>query len=165
MPLTITRIEAILEPGAQALGFDIVAVEMAGGDRAILRVYIDKKGGVTIDDCAKASQQFSAILDVEDPISNRYTLEVSSPGLDRPLAKPSHFQAVVGQEVKLRMASSIEGRRRFKGHLLEANEESIRINVEGQELELAFVDMDKARLVPTYDFKALEESSDAKGDQ
>ena len=159
MPLTITKIETILEPGAQALGYDIVAVEMAGGDHAILRVYIDQEGGVTIDDCSKASRQFSAILDVEDPISNRYTLEVSSPGLDRPLAKPAHFIDVVGQEIKLRMSSLIEGRRRFKGQLLQADDESVLMNVEGNEIRLAYADMDKARLVPTYDFKELDDES------
>ena len=90
MALTVTHIEELLKPGADALAYEIVAVEMAGGDSSIVRVYIDKAGGtdkadgVTVEDCAKASRQFSVILDVEDPISNRYTLEVSSPGMDRP---------------------------------------------------------------------------------
>ena len=91
MALTVPHIEELLQPGAQALGYELVAVEMSGGDTSILRIYIDTPNGVTVQDCAKASRQFSAILDVEDPISNRYTLEVSSPGMDRPLAKPLHF--------------------------------------------------------------------------
>lgn len=157
MPLTITKMEQMLEPGAKALGFTIVAVEMAGGDRAIVRVYIDKEGGVTVEDCAKASRQFGAILDVEDPISNRYTLEVSSPGLDRPLAKLEHFKAVIGQEVKIRMSTLVEGRRRFKGRLTGVGSNAIELEVEGQVVALQISEMDKARLVPVYDFKHLEQ--------
>ena len=159
MALTVTHIEELLEPGAQALAYEIVAVEMAGGDSSIVRVYIDKAdgatdkaSGVTVDDCAKASRQFSAILDVEDPISNRYTLEVSSPGMDRPLAKAAHFKSALGQQVKIRMASLVNGRKRFKGQLLESSDESIVIDVDGEQTELFYNDMDRARLVPVYDF-------------
>lgn len=160
MALTNLKIERSLLPGAQALGVELVAVEMAGGDQTILRVYIDKAGGVTITDCAKASHQFSAILDVEDPISSRYTLEVSSPGLDRPLAKPAHFRAVVGEEVKIKMASSVAGRKRFKGKLKSVHEELIVLEVEGVDQELAYADMEKARLVPTYDFTRITSDAD-----
>lgn len=152
MALTVTHIEDLLQPGAEALGYEIVAVEMAGGDSSIVRVYIDKAEGVTIDDCAKASRQFSAILDVEDPISNRYTLEVSSPGMDRPLAKAEHFKSVVGQEVKIRMAILVDGRKRYKGELLQASCESAVVDVDGKQTELFYNDMDRARLVPVFDF-------------
>lgn len=131
MALTVTHIEQLLQPGADTLGFEIVAVEMAGGDSSIVRVYIDTPDGVSIDDCAKASRQFSAILDVEDPISNRYTLEVSSPGMDRPLAKAEHFESVIGQEVKIRMATLINGRKRYKGQLLEASDQAAILEVDG----------------------------------
>jgi ribosome maturation factor RimP len=161
MALTNQKIERSLLPGAQALGVELVAVEMAGGDQTILRVYIDKEGGISVEDCAKASRQFSAILDVEDPISSRYTLEVSSPGLDRPLARPKHFQAVVGEEVKVRMASLAAGRKRFKGELKSASDESIIVDVDGTELELAYADMDKARLVATYDFTRVLDEQEA----
>ncbi len=160
MALTNLKIERSLLPGAQALGLELVAVELAGGDQTILRVYIDKEGGVSIQDCAKASHQFSAILDVEDPISSRYTLEVSSPGLDRPLAKPEHFKAVIGHEIKIKMASSVVGRKRFKGELKSANEELIVLEVEGTDYELAFADMEKARLVPTYDFTRITDDGE-----
>ena len=152
--------EALLSAGAEALGLEIVAVEMAGGDRPILRVYIDKSEGVSVDDCAKASQQFSAILDVEDPINNRYTLEVSSPGLDRPLAKPDHFAAVVGEKVKIKMAHLVAGRRRFTGYVTSASETAVEVDVDGELHNLDFAQMDKARLVPDYDFGALMEQSD-----
>lgn len=158
MALTVTHIEELLKPGADALAYEIVAVEMAGGDSSIVRVYIDKAGGtdkadgVTVEDCAKASRQFSVILDVEDPISNRYTLEVSSPGMDRPLAKAAHFKSVVGQEVKIRMATLVNGRKRYKGQLIEASEQSVVIDVDGEQTELFYNDMDRARLVPVFDF-------------
>ena len=158
MALTVTHIEELLKPGADALAYEIVAVEMAGGDSSIVRVYIDKASGtdkadgVTVEDCAKASRQFSVILDVEDPISNRYTLEVSSPGMDRPLAKAEHFKSVLGQEVKIRMATLVNGRKRYKGQLIEASEQSVVIDVDGEQTELFYNDMDRARLVPVFDF-------------
>jgi ribosome maturation factor RimP len=152
MALTISHIEELLIPGAEALGYEIVAVEMSGGDTSIVRIYIDAEDGINVDDCAKASRQFSAILDVEDPISNRYTLEVSSPGMDRPLAKPEHFQAVVGSDVKIRMTTLINGRRRFTGKLVEATNEFAVVEVDGEQTELPYSEMDKARLVPVYDF-------------
>jgi ribosome maturation factor RimP len=152
MALTVPHIEELLQPGAQALGYELVAVEMSGGDTSILRIYIDAPKGVTVEDCAKASRQFSAILDVEDPINSRYTLEVSSPGMDRPLAKPLHFKAVVGQGVKIRMNTLVNGRRRFTGELVEATDEFAVVEVDGEQTELLYTEMDRARLVPVYDF-------------
>lgn len=152
MALTVPHIDELLQPGAQALGYELVAVELAGRESSIVRAYIDTPDGVTVDDCAKASRQFSAILDVEDPISNRYTLEVSSPGMDRPLAKPLHFKAVLGQDVKIKMMTLIDGRRRFTGELVEATEEFAVVEVDGEQTELPYSEMDRARLVPVYNF-------------
>ena len=160
MALTVTHIEDLLSQGADALGLEIVAVEMAGGNRPLLRIYIDGENGVTVDDCARASRQFSAILDVEDPISSRYTLEVSSPGLDRPLAKPDHFEAAIGERVKIKMASLVAGRRRFSGSLESASATAIVVNVDGEPHTLNYAQMDKARLVPDFDFDAALEQSD-----
>ncbi|MFT4629342.1 MAG: ribosome maturation factor RimP [Dinoroseobacter sp.] len=151
MALTVTHIDELLQPGAEALGYELVAVELSGGDTSIVRIYIDHADGITVTDCAKASRQFSAILDVEDPISNKYTLEVSSPGMDRPLAKPQHFIDVVGQGVKIKMATLVDGRRRFTGELVEANEEFAVVEVDGEQTELPYEDMDRARLVPVFD--------------
>jgi len=152
MALTVPHIDDLLQPGAQALGYELVAVEMSGGDTSIVRIYIDTPDGVTVTDCAKASRQFSAILDVEDPISNRYTLEVSSPGLDRPLAKPEHFKKVVGGDVKIKMATLVNGRRRFTGELVEASDDFAVVEVDGEQTELLYSEMDRARVVPVYDF-------------
>lgn len=152
MALTVPHIHELLEPGADALGYELVAVELTGGDTSIVRVYIDTPNGVTVTDCSKASRQFSAILDVEDPISNRYTLEVSSPGMDRPLAKPEHFKKVVGDEVKIKMATLVDGRRRFTGQLVEATDEFAVVEVDGEQTELPYDEMDRARIVPVFDF-------------
>ena len=152
MALTVPHIDELLQPGAEALGYELVAVELTGGDVSIVRVYIDTPNGVTVSDCSKASRQFSAILDVEDPISNRYTLEVSSPGMDRPLAKPAHFKKVVGSDVKIKMATLVDGRRRFTGELVEATDDFAVVEVDGEQTELPYEDMDRARVVPVFDF-------------
>jgi ribosome maturation factor RimP len=141
----------LLEPGVKALGFELVDVELAGqGHRNTLRVYIDGPRGVTVDDCADVSRQLSAILDVEDPIPGSYALEVSSPGLDRPLARPEDFRRFLGEEVKLRTVDAVNGRRNFKGRLLEAGEDGIVIEADGQRYELAFGNIERARLVPRF---------------
>ena len=152
MALTVPHIDELLQPGAETLGYELVAVELSGGDTSIVRVYIDSPNGVTVTDCSKASRQFSAILDVADPIANRYTLEVSSPGMDRPLAKPEHFKKVVGSDVKIKMTVLVDGRRRFTGKLVEANDEFAVVEVDGEQTELFYDEMDRARLVPVYDF-------------
>ena len=152
MALTVPHIDELLQPGAEALGYELVAVELSGGDTSIVRVYIDTPNGVTVTDCTKASRQFSAILDVADPIASRYTLEVSSPGMDRPLAKPEHFKKVVGSDVKIKMATLVDGRRRFTGELVEATDEFAVVEVDGEQTELLYDEMDRARLVPVYDF-------------
>lgn len=151
MALTVQHIDELLQPGAEALGYELVAVEMSGGDTSILRVYIDSDDGITVTDCANASRQFGAILDVADPISSRYTLEVSSPGMDRPLAKPTHFADYVGSDVKIKMATLVNGRRRFTGELVEANDEFAVVEVDGEQTELPYIDMDRARLIPVFD--------------
>lgn len=150
MALTMTAIHNMLATGAEALGYELVAVELSGGDSSILRCYIDSENGIGIEDCAKASRQFSAILDVEDPISNRYTLEVSSPGLDRPLVSAEHFKKALNEKVKIRMSTALEGRKRFTGVVKAADDEKVVLEVDGEIFELMLVEMDRARLVPDY---------------
>lgn len=144
-----TRIQQLLEPGARALGFEILAVELSGAGRnSTLRVYLDGPDGVTLDDCSAVSRQLSAILDVEDPLAGRYALEVSSPGLDRPLTKPVHFRRFVGHKVKIQLTSARDGRRRFSGTLQSADEERLALTVDGTTVEVPYADIEKARLVP-----------------
>lgn len=146
----IDRLQAMLEPGAAAIGFELVAVELAGSGRnTTVRAYIDSPDGVSVEDCARVSRQLSAILDVEDPIGDSYTLEVSSPGFDRPLRKPEHFQKVVGERVKITL-HRVGGRRRYTGVLQAVHGDRVELEVDGDIHELAFADIEKARLVPVY---------------
>lgn len=137
---------SILEPGVASVGFEIVELEF-GGSASTLRLFIDGPDGVTIDDCARVSRQVSAILDVEDPIAGNYTLEVSSPGVDRPLVTPEHFVAAVGEMVRIETSVHLMGRRRFLGQLSEAGDTTIVVDVDGEPYELEYRQIDKAKLI------------------
>jgi ribosome maturation factor RimP len=152
MPVVDTvKMKELLEPAAEAVGYELVDVEIAGrGANTVLRVYIDAPGGITVDDCAEASRHIGAVLDVEDPIAGQYALEVSSPGLDRPLVKPEHFERVIGQKVKVTLREYYMGRRRFSGELTGVTDQAALVDVDGEIYELAFEAMDKARLDPDF---------------
>ena len=144
-----TDLKRMFEPVAKALGFELVAVELrAVGGGNLLRLYIDCDRGITVDDCALVSRQISALLDVEDPIQGNYTLEVSSLGIDRPLAEKAHFEKVVGERIKVRSSEYILGRRRFKGKLLGLSTETISMDVDGEVYEIPFSAIEKAKLDP-----------------
>jgi ribosome maturation factor RimP len=146
-----SNLRAMLEPAVQALGFELVDVEHAGsGRQAVLRVYIDSPDGITVDDCARVSHQVSAILDVEDPIPGQYMLEVSSPGLDRPLIKPEDFQRFAGEIVKIRTSQPVLGRRNFTGRLVGMQGETVILEMDKESFDLPFGDIEKARLVPQF---------------
>jgi len=146
---SVSRLEKLLAPGVEALGFELLAVELAGsGPSTVLRIFIDGPQGITVDDCAAVSNQVSGILDVEDPLPGHYTLEVSSPGLDRPLVKPEHFARFVGEKVRIWLWEPREQRRKWSGMLLQVDDSGILLDVDGEEVRLPFADMEKARLVP-----------------
>ncbi len=129
----------------------MVGIEFVrAGKHSILRVFIDHENGISVDNCADVSHQVSAILDVEDPISTEYNLEVSSPGLDRPLFEKSHFEAVVGETVEVKLSIPLNGRRKFKGKLEAVENDSLVVVVDGQDYELMISNVDKANLVPTF---------------
>lgn len=139
----------MVEPAVSGLGYECVGIEMAGSNQSVLRVYIDTAEGVTVDDCEKASRQISAALDVEDPIRGNYTLEVSSPGLDRPLFTIEQFQRFIGDEVRLTLATpDLMGRRKYRGTLLSADNDEVCIDFEGERHCHAIDAIDTARLVP-----------------
>jgi ribosome maturation factor RimP len=139
------KLYKLVETAVEALGYELVGVEQAG---SVLRVYIDALGGITIDDCERVSHQISGALDVEDLIAGPYTLEVSSPGLDRPLFTPEHFARFTGRIIKFTSVVPIEGRRRFKGLLEAVRDDEITVNVDGHTLVLKVNDIETARLVP-----------------
>lgn len=137
----------MLEPTIEALGYELVELEFHAG---LLRIYIDSAQGVTLDDCQKVSQQIGATLDVEDPIPGAYTLEVSSPGLDRPLRKLMDFKRHAGQRVRIELLLPIDGRRRFSGMLKGLDSDQVLIEVDGALCRLPFNQIGKARLMPEF---------------
>lgn len=131
----LLRVERILGPLLDAEGFSLVDVEYKRERRGwILRVFIDKEGGVTLEDCARVSREFGQLLDVEDIIPTSYHLEVSSPGLDRPLKKEEDFVKYSGRKVRIKTKEQISGRRNFKGALLGCTEGKVMVKVEGSEV-------------------------------
>ena len=140
----------LLQPVVEGLGFELVGVEFDGHQRT-LRIYIDHPDGVGLDECSKVSYQVSGVLDVEDPIPGRYQLEVSSPGMDRPLFTLEHYERFVGTNVRLQMARPLDGRRRFKGRLLQVEGDEILLSEEGKEYRIPYALIDRARLLPDFE--------------
>ena len=140
---------ALLEPTVEAMGYELIEVELRlSAKRSLLRLYIDGADGVDLSDCEAVSHQASGLLDLEDPLPGAYTLEVSSPGLDRPLVKGSHFRRFIGERVKVRTILPIEGRRNFTGYLVDVRDQEIELEVEDRRWCLALTDVERARLAP-----------------
>ena len=148
MKTSVALVSKIIQPTIKALGMVLWGVEhVQKGKYSVLRIFIDSEGGITVTDCAKVSRQISGLLDVESPISGEYTLEVSSPGLDRPLFKVDQFEKFVGDEVKVQMRVPIEGKRRFKGVIESVSGETICLKKEEEILKLQHSEIDKASVV------------------
>jgi ribosome maturation factor RimP len=148
MPATLReRLIALIEPLVGRLGYELVELEhTAGRGSAVVRLFIDSPEGVGLADCERVSREVSALLDVEDPIPTAYTLEVSSPGFDRLLRTPAHFARFVGSRVAVELAVPREGRRRYTGTLLSADEAGIVLEVDGEHVAMSFSEIGKARL-------------------
>lgn len=146
------KLTEMLTPAVEALGFELLGIEFVrAGKHSTLRLFIDSPNGITVDDCADVSHQVSAVLDVEDPINTEYNLEVSSPGMDRPLFKEQHYQAIVGQEAAIRLRVPMGNRRNFKGEILAVENGIIKIQVDGEVFELVFSNIEKGNLVPRFE--------------
>ena len=139
----------LFEPVVEAMGYELVGVEFhAAGRYGTLRVYIDREDGVSLDDCAAISHQISGILDVEEPIKQAYDLEISSPGIDRPLFKLADYERFSGEVAKIKLSVAQQGRKNFKGRLQGVIEPSqVAIEVDGERFELPFADIARANLV------------------
>jgi ribosome maturation factor RimP len=145
------KLIALAEPLLGQLGYELVDLEYAPArTRALLRVFIDRPEGVGLDDCERVSREISALFDVEDPVPTAYTLEVSSPGLDRVLRTPAHFQRFVGERVHLELRNPRDGRRRYTGRLEALNAEGIELNVDGAMVSVPFAEIGRARLAPLW---------------
>jgi ribosome maturation factor RimP len=147
------EIESLLAPAVQALGLELLGAEYsAGSASALLRIYIDAPGRpVTIEDCEAASREVSALLDVHDPIEAHYTLEVSSPGIERPLFRPQHFARFAGEPAKVTVDLPVDGRRRFHGRILRVEGDEIVMEQDGIEVRLPHANISKARLAPVFE--------------
>ena len=146
------KLSDMFESVIESMDYELVCVELTGsGNGTILRVYIDSDKGITVDDCTAVSYQLSGLLEVEDPIQSQYTLEISSPGLDRPLVKPEHFMQFVGDLVKVRSTEAVLGRRNFKGILESFDGEHLSVAVDNEVYEIPLDIVEKANLVPVLD--------------
>ena len=144
-------LQALIEPTVTGLGYELVAMERVG--RGLLRLYIDKPGGVDLEDCSRVSHQLTRLLAVEDVAYDR--LEVSSPGLDRPLVKPADFVRFAGERVQLRLRMPVESRRKFVGVLLGLEQGQVRLQSDAGVMALALADIESARLAPDFGMKEV----------
>jgi len=157
MALEIDRVREICERVAADFGLEVVEVELKGGGKArTLRIYLDKPGGVTLDDCATVSREVGTILDVEDVITGQYTLEVSSPGLDRKLFKAADYERFTGSLVKLQTRDAINGSRNFQGRLQGLRDGRVTLEIPAKkkvpasQVEVELSNVEKANLVPEF---------------
>jgi ribosome maturation factor RimP len=142
-----TPVQELVEPVVTGLGYELVGVEHgASGRGGVVRIYIDKASGISIADCERVSRQVSGVLDVEDSVPGPYVLEVSSPGLDRPLFTRAHFERFVGAPVRVRLQRSLHGHRQIRGHLIAVDAEDVVIEVGGSALRVPFSLIERARL-------------------
>jgi ribosome maturation factor RimP len=150
------RVERMIAPALGEMGYDLVRVRLLGGEPPRLQVMAERhdEAGMTVEDCAEISHALSALLDAEDPIDDSYLLEVSSPGVDRPLTRLRDFERFSGFEAKIELQRAVDGRRRFRGRLLGVEDESVLLRMDGQSVALSFSDIGDAKLVMTDDLLA-----------
>jgi ribosome maturation factor RimP len=147
----------LLAPAVAAAGFELYGVEyIAQGRHSLLRVYIDHPEGIDVEDCALASQQISAVLDVEDPINNEYDLEVSSPGVERPLFIQAHYQQAQGREVQLNLQIPVSGQRKFRGVIKDVTQDTLSLESDNVSIELSLANIAKAHLIINFDEKGTK---------
>lgn len=150
--MSLQKLNEMLQPLVEDLGYEFIGLEYSPNPKhSVLRIYIDSESGVDIKDCETVSRETAALLDVKDPIKSHYNLEVSSPGLDRPLFTLAHFTEFKGQEVKINLFAPLDGRRKFQGVILDVNDREVSVDQDGTKVALEFSNIAKARLVPDYD--------------
>jgi len=148
----LEQLQSMLAPVIEALGYQCWGIEFQSqGRHSLLRIYIDHADGVLVEDCEKVSRQISGVLDVEDPISAEYTLEVSSPGMDRPLFTIEQFLLHIGEQVKIKLRTPFDGRRNFQGLLRGVEDQDVVVLMEDHEYLLPIDSIDKANIIPSFD--------------
>ncbi|NTS77925.1 ribosome maturation factor RimP [Catenovulum sp. SM1970] len=144
-------LESLIAPAVEMVGFELWGIEfIRAGKHSTLSVYIDSPDGVTVDGCAEVSHHISAIMDVEDPISSEYTLEVSSPGMDRRLFKLAQYELYMGGVINIKTRLPVDGRRKFKGVLEGVEGDNIVVSLDNSEFVIPFKNIDKAQIVPQF---------------
>jgi ribosome maturation factor RimP len=147
----VKEVSLLIEPILDEMQIELVDVEyLSEAGRWILRIYVDRQGGITLDDCARVSREIGDLIDVKDLFRQSYILEVSSPGLNRPLKKEKDFVDVIGKNVKIRMAAPLDGRRNFKGNLQSFEDGVLCLNIKDDLFLLPYGGIEKANLA--YDF-------------
>jgi ribosome maturation factor RimP len=145
------RLMQLIGQVVEPMGYELVGIEYRrGADSGLLRIYIDQDAGILLDDCVKVSRQVSAMLDVEDPLKEAYQLEVSSPGVDRPLFVKEHFDRFAGSKVRVKLRMKLDGRKRFEGVLHGTKDEDVVLEMDGEMKYLPLDLIDSARLVPEF---------------
>jgi len=149
----LKQLEDILRPVVEGLGYEFWGIEYRSrGYQSMLRVFIDDvESGIGIEDCEKVSRQISGVMDVEDPIQSEYTLEVSSPGMDRPLFLLEQYQAFVGHQVQIKLRMAFEGRRKFQGLIKGVEGDEVVIVAEDHEYLLPFDSIERANIIPVFE--------------
>lgn len=162
MPTLVDRIEEIIAPQIESLGLAIVRIKLFGGRRQVLQIMIERADGsdVNVEECASASRAVSPLLDVYDPLPDAYQLEVSSPGIDRPLTRPADFERYAGFLAKAELHDAVDGRKRFRGILLGLTDDGrVHMNVEGTEVSWPLDMINSAKLVLTDELIAAHEAA------
>lgn len=149
------KLQALIEPLVESMGYELVLLEFSPHKgSAMVRLFIDAPAGITLGDCERVSREVEGVLDVEDPIPQNYRLEVSSPGLDRPLVKPAHYERFAGQVAKVQLIAPKAGRRKFQGVLKGLKDGQVVLETtEAGTVELKLDEIERARLVPDYEME------------
>ncbi|MCH2556312.1 MAG: ribosome maturation factor RimP [Alcanivorax sp.] len=145
------QLKELLAPLVEDLGYTLWGIQYLQGRGAVLRLFIDHEDGITVDDCARVSNEVSGLLDVEDPIPGEYNLEVSSPGLDRPLFELSQFDRYQGEDVQLTLLAPIAGKRKITATLVAVDGDTLEVTLDGETLRVPYSQVDRARLKPRFD--------------
>ena len=145
------QLKELLAPVVEDLGYTLWGVQYLQGRGAVLRLFIDHDDGINVDDCALVSHEVSGVLDVEDPIPGDYNLEVSSPGLDRPLFELSHFERYQGESVQLTLLAPVAGKRKMTATPVAVDGDTLVMELDGESLRVPYSQVDRARLQPRFD--------------
>ena len=150
--LSVQKLNELIQPLVEDLGYEFVGIEYNNNPKnSVLRIYIDNENGVDIKDCETVSRETAALLDVKDPIKSQYNLEISSPGLARPLFTMAHYDEFTGEQAKVTVFAPLDGRRKFAGPILGVSENTVRIDQDGVEVSIEFDNIVKAKLIPDYE--------------